>query len=156
MSVGYPTVRTYCGDSRDAEMLLSEACHVGADKPQLRLGRVTDARTCLDRFDLKGLISKFLEKSCNRTSQRGERSHNSNSFFTYGRPLLGSSFNNLFVNPNTCCLLKCSTFAVRLDRNPPPVYIECEVALPPSCCLFPCLSGMCSFLDISDEFRAHL
>jgi|HubBroStandDraft_4_1064222.scaffolds.fasta_scaffold17851_4 hypothetical protein len=40
MSVGCPTVRTYCGDSRDAEMLLSETCHVGPDKPQLRLGRV--------------------------------------------------------------------------------------------------------------------
>jgi hypothetical protein len=43
MSVGYPTARTYCGDSREAEMLLSEPCHVGPDKPQRRLGHVTGA-----------------------------------------------------------------------------------------------------------------
>jgi hypothetical protein len=48
MSVGCPTVRTCCGDSRDAEMLLSETC---PDKPQLRFfdaSLVPEA--CLDRF----------------------------------------------------------------------------------------------------------
>jgi hypothetical protein len=32
LSVGYTTVRTCCGYSRDAEMLLFETCHVGPDK----------------------------------------------------------------------------------------------------------------------------